>query len=1143
MIPELPFKKLNRLKKNNKEIFGKIVFLILVFSIFTSFNNLIPSKKSFGVEAKVNPLVMTKQEQTNNKSSSLSFLGSPFKNITLSHGLAIKINQGNPPKIDNFNITKGYKIEPILWNLDLAGAVTFDNKGNMYIGESGATVGGLTTHPRILKLDHQAGNLTILTDRSLAPPIQDLKFYQGKLYVSNAGKISVVDPIKGTVQDIVAGLPAGGDHKTNQIAFGPKDGRLYFGQGSATNSGIVGIDNYLPDLGWLADAPQIHDVPAKSITLIGKNFTTPNILAPGPKNISSTGYLNGNFKVKVTSAFSKSKSSNNNINGSNYLSNVTTGAFKSFGNSTAKSEKIKGDLFCTACILSTKPDGTDLKVVAWGIRDPEGLAFDNDGKLVVTVQGNDERGSRPIANDHDRIYKIDVSNTTGLGKFYGWPDFAFAGGKNNQTMPVTNPIFHSDKNNQSIGLLLANPPPVEKKVFADAGWGSIVTQEVLSNNNSTNNITSNNNNNNNKFGYNGKIFFAERGSYAPITKTSSSSGPMKSVIENNNTIIGQVVPGTNNTIGQKIVMLDSKTGKLDNFLSLKKPDPTFRPIGIAFSNDANDMYISSIGKQEVRNTLPNGVPLPIPQTWVYQHTGIIWKVTKNTSSSLPIKVSAAQVQQQKIMLSPKDFNITINSGNPPLPTNQISIQNGYKVEPVLWNLDLPVSVAFDNKENMYIADSGLNYGGLFTPPQILKIDHKTGNLSIFVDRGLSRPLLHIDFHNGKLYATNGGKISTIDMNGIITNIVSGLPALGDHWVDGTAFGTDKRMYFGVGVATNTGIVNMGRDNPWAKTYPSFHDVPCKDITLTGNNHVTDYYFEPQEKNKSAITGAFVPFNTTTYKGELIKGGIKPYEGVWPGYGCSGALLSTKDDGSDIQLVGWGFRHLIGFTFDNSKKNLIVTMNGMDERGSRPIAHDTDKIYSIDITNHSNWGKWYGWPDYINYGESVTNPAFKSAFEIPRNNNTIVFLMQNHPPVVIPSLIVKVGAAVGEAKLVNSSSKFGFNGKILFAEYGTLAPQTHLSAESPFSMYIGGVMGQTIGQDIQILDPKTFGLGKFIGIDTANAAFRPFGLQFGPDGKTLFIASVAKDEARLITPNGVQLPFTIPWSIPTTGSIWKVTKID
>ncbi len=1124
--------------KNVKGINATIIFALLIFSIFTSFNNISPSKRFFEAEAKAIPLLTNKQGQQNNNSlSSSSHLStSSYKNITLSPELKIKINQGNPPQIDNFNITKGYKIEPVLWNLDLAGAVTFDNKGNMYIGESGSTAGGLTTHPRILKLDYKTGNLTVLADRELNPPIQDIKFHKGMLYVANAGKISVVDPIKGIVQDIVAGLPAAGDHKTNQIAFGPKDGRLYFGQGSATNSGIVGIDNYLPDLGWLADAPQVHDIPAKTITLTGNNFTTPNILAPGPKNISSTGYLNGNFKVTVTSISSKSKSNNNSSNIG--LTNVTTGAFKSFGNSSSKDEKIKGNLLCNACILSTKPDGTDLKVVAWGIRDPEGLTFDKGGHLLVTVQGDDERGSRPIANDHDRIYKIDVNNATNLGKFYGWPDFAFAGDKNNETMPVTNPIFHSDRNNKSLSLLIENLPPVEKKVFVDAGWGSIVTQEVLSNNTGTSNST-NNNYNNNKFGYDGKIFFAERGSYAPITKTSPSKGHMTSVIGDNDTVIGQVVPGTNNTIGQKIVMLDTKTGKLANFVSLKKPDPSFRPIGITFSNDGNTMYIASIGKQEVRHTLPNGAPLPIPQTWVYQHTGVIWKVSKNSSSTAAAPTLSPH---QKVILSPKDFNVSINSGSPTLPINQISTKNGYKIEPVLWHLDLPVSVAFDNNKNMYIGEAGLNYGGLFSPPQILKLDHKTGNLSIFVDRGLSRPLLHVDFHDGKLYVTNGGKISTIDMNGIVTNIVSGLPALGDHWVDGTAFGPDKRMYFGVGVATNTGIVNMGRDNPWAKLYSTFHDIPCKNITLTGNNHVTDYYFEPQEKNRSSVTGAFVPFNTTTYKGEIIKGGIKPYKGVWPGYGCSGSLLSTKDDGSDLQLVGWGFRHLTGFAFDDDKKNLIVTMNEMDERGSRPIAHSADAIYSIDIANHSNWSKWYGWPDYTNYGQPVTDPEFHSAFNVPKNNNTIVFLMQNHPSVIIPSLLLKIGAAVGEAKLSNDS-KFGFNGKIFIAEYGTLAPQTHLSADSPFGMYNGGVMGQTIGQDVQILDPKTFALNKFVGLDTANGAFRPFGIQFGPDGNTLYISSVAKDEARLITPNGVQLPFTIPWSIPTTGSIWKVTKID
>ena len=77
------------------------------------------------------------KQQINLKNKSLSASDFTFKNMTLSNDFAVKINQGNPPKTDNFNITKGYKIEPVLWNLNLPSTVTFDDKGNMYIAESG----------------------------------------------------------------------------------------------------------------------------------------------------------------------------------------------------------------------------------------------------------------------------------------------------------------------------------------------------------------------------------------------------------------------------------------------------------------------------------------------------------------------------------------------------------------------------------------------------------------------------------------------------------------------------------------------------------------------------------------------------------------------------------------------------------------------------------------------------------------------------------------------------------------------------------------------------------------------------------------------------------------------------------------------
>jgi len=138
------------------------------------------------------------------------------------------INSGPAPSSSNFNITKGYKIEPVLWNVSLPTSTAFDGKGNMFVAEAGAGFGGFTATPRILKIDVN-GTISILTDRYLSGPITDLVYHQGKLYVANKGKISTVNPSNGAVVDIISAIPAGGDHATNQIAFGP-DGRIYFAQ-------------------------------------------------------------------------------------------------------------------------------------------------------------------------------------------------------------------------------------------------------------------------------------------------------------------------------------------------------------------------------------------------------------------------------------------------------------------------------------------------------------------------------------------------------------------------------------------------------------------------------------------------------------------------------------------------------------------------------------------------------------------------------------------------------------------------------------------------------------------------------------------------------------------------------------------------
>jgi hypothetical protein len=111
----------------------------------------------------------------------------------------------------------------------------------------------------------------------------------------------------------------------------------------------------------------------------------------------------------------------------------------------------------------------------------------------------------------------------------------------------------------------------------------------------------------------------------PITHTPSLQPPAQKII-----------------IGQKVVTIDLRTGIIADFVSIKSPDPSFRPMGVKFNDKENALYIISAGKVEVRNTIPNGTPLPMPTPWGYAHTGVVWKLTKaGTAAPTPPTTAAS----------------------------------------------------------------------------------------------------------------------------------------------------------------------------------------------------------------------------------------------------------------------------------------------------------------------------------------------------------------------------------------------------------------------------------------------------------------------------------------------------------------------
>jgi len=147
-----------------------------------------------------------------------------------------------------------------------------------------------------------------------------------------------------------------------------------------------------------------------------------------------------------------------------------------------------------------------------------------------------------------------------------------------------------------------HPPPVEKPLV-QLEVGSALAQVDFS---------SSNNNNTNNFGLEGMAFIGEFGIMVPISHSLKS-------IKNQEKIVGQ-----------KVVMFNTQTNNYSAFLSLKFSDSSFRPVGIAFNKKQDVLYIASIGKVEIRTTLPddNNTLLPEPLPWYYPNTGVIWKVTK-----------------------------------------------------------------------------------------------------------------------------------------------------------------------------------------------------------------------------------------------------------------------------------------------------------------------------------------------------------------------------------------------------------------------------------------------------------------------------------------------------------------------------------
>lgn len=462
------------------------------------------------------------------------------------------------PRIDpaDVEVPPGYTVEALVAGLSFPACMEFGEDGELYIGEGGCTWPTRPAMPpRILRLD-PSGNLEHFATMNFAGP-RGFAVRKGRLYVSSKGgyhtRIEVYDLESRKPTILFDRIPNGGWHEPGGPLIGPHDGLMYFGQGSVSLNGVVSPAGFTVDI---AKHPHAKDVPGRDITLSGNNVQMRDPTKPFP-----------------------------------FL--VETGPYKPFGVPAKKGEVVKGELFCSTGVWRATLDGKDPELIAWGIRNPFGMAFDEEGNLFISDNDYEEKGERAIGQDPDRVWRVKNARTPHGSvtepEWFGFPDIAGDG------LPVWH-ASHLPTRGTPAQPLLENPPkwsgPAAWLGDPHTGLGKLdfCRTDAFGR------------------GRRGKLFLCFFGTYAPL------NSPRPEQLSN----------------GFAVAQIDVSTGKTDElFLRNRHPGPASahgsggieRPVDCKFSPDGKSLYVLDFGINAVdRNKVV-----------AYAHTGVLWRITRSAA--------------------------------------------------------------------------------------------------------------------------------------------------------------------------------------------------------------------------------------------------------------------------------------------------------------------------------------------------------------------------------------------------------------------------------------------------------------------------------------------------------------------------------
>lgn len=452
-------------------------------------------------------------------------------------------------------VPSGYFLEPLAIGFDYPTGVAFAGE-SLWVTEAGFMP---DMPPKVKRVSRQGQVTTILTPDDLPMgafmgPLIDATYRDGWLWVVHrqmgpngwaVGAISrfMPDSPAATFVTVITNLPASGDHHSDEIVF-DEAGRAYFGQGTATNSSVVGADNWLSTM-WLQMYPTFHDFAPVQIVLNGNDYrtVTPFPLDPdaslftGPYMPFGSGPIAPGTVVPAATP-------------------ATPQQGIIAGNGTVYS------------FDSTAADPTStLRLEAWGLRNPFGVGLDpfSPGTLLVANNGGDVRlvlgtstraDARPLANDLDDLYVLQVG---GDAEFFGFPDF-FNDPATGAVLPVTAPVFCD----APPGL----PIPCPDFVLDEAFRSTLTPLPALAQFEDHSSADKFDFSTDEGFGSVGDVFVAEFGAFVGETGATEFSG-------------------------HKVVRVDRDTGVVTDFVvntgdtpaELFPPDEFNKPIDVKFDGD------------------------------------------------------------------------------------------------------------------------------------------------------------------------------------------------------------------------------------------------------------------------------------------------------------------------------------------------------------------------------------------------------------------------------------------------------------------------------------------------------------------------------------------------------------------------------